>query len=170
MADNNYKRPKFYKKKHGVRHVFMIIAALIIISLGIFIYLGYSSSQKTTEPIEESAFNHKTVNETIHSDSSHATAQKHNQSANSSATSNGDHASSESRRAMDANARHSADKNGSDVQESARLKGKKISDAISWAKAHHRYYSWSITSGGSDAVVTSVTDDGHTIVFIASAK
>jgi len=55
------------------------------------------------------------------------------------------------------------------IKESAQLKGKAISEAIAWAKAHGRYYSWSITSGGNNAVVTAVTDDGRNINFVASA-
>ena len=56
------------------------------------------------------------------------------------------------------------------IKESAQLKGKKIAEAIAWAQAHGRYYSWSIASGGNDAIVTQVTDDGHHINFVASAK
>ena len=53
--------------------------------------------------------------------------------------------------------------------DSAQLKGKKISEAIAWAKENRRTYSWNITSGGNDAVVTQITDDGQNISFTASA-
>ncbi|CAM3122438.1 hypothetical protein [Leuconostoc rapi] len=178
MADKDYKRPKFHKTTHIVRNIFITIAALIIISLGVFIYIGYSSSQKTTAPIAEKVVNNKTVNETIHSDSSKSNAtsshndQQSDQSSNSSANSNSSDSQSESSSSASSSSAssRSEDKDKSDIEASAHLKGKKISEAIAWAKAHNRYYSWSITSGGDDAVVTSVTDDGHNISFVASAK
>jgi len=64
----------------------------------------------------------------------------------------------------------SSSSSSSPDKDSAHLKGKSIKEAINWAKSHGRYYSWSITSGGDNAVVTSVTDDGHNISFIASEK
>ncbi|MGO3588735.1 MAG: hypothetical protein ACTINY_02775, partial [Leuconostoc mesenteroides] len=57
----------------------------------------------------------------------------------------------------------------SSAADSAQLKGKKISEAIAWAKENRRTYSWNITSGGNDAVVTQITDDGQNISFTASA-
>ena len=177
MADKDYKRPKFQKNTHVVRNTFITITVLIIISLGIFIYVGYSSSQKTTAPIAEKVVNHKTVNETIHSDSSKsnttsdANDQQNDRSTSSSSSATSSRAShSESSSDSSSSSSHSEDKDKSDIEESAHLKGKKISEAIAWAQAHGRYYSWSITSGGDDAVVTSVTDDGHNISFVASEK
>jgi len=72
--------------------------------------------------------------------------------------------------ATDASRSSSSSSSSSSDKDSAHLKGKSITEAINWAKSHGRYYSWSITSGGDDAVVTSVTDDGHNISFVASEK
>ncbi|WP_220739334.1 hypothetical protein [Leuconostoc miyukkimchii] len=167
MADNDYKRPKFQKKTHRIRNFFLVIASLIIIGLGVFIFIGYSSSQKTTEPISEKASNSNTVNETIDSNSSETSNDSIESSSDSQVTSSSDtHSSSTTSSSKSSSSSKNADSN----QDSAHLKGKTITEAINWAKAHGRYYSWSITSGGDDAIVTSVTDDGHNISFVASAK
>lgn len=47
MADYNYyQRPRFYKKKHPIRNFFIVLALLIVVALGVFVYIGYSDSQK----------------------------------------------------------------------------------------------------------------------------
>lgn len=158
MSDNNYKRPKFHKATHSIRHFFMLIAGIVIIGLGVFIYLGYSSSPKTTEPIAKRAANSSTIDETIDSNVSESNDESSNTTSRSSSSSSRESSSSASSSSSDSN------------QDSAHLKGRSITEAIDWAKAHGRYYSWSITSGGDNAVVTSVTDDGRNISFVASAK
>ncbi|CUW05237.1 hypothetical protein [Leuconostoc gasicomitatum] len=152
MADNDYKRPKFQKSTHNIRNFFILMAGIVIIGLGVFIYIGYSSSPKTSEPISQSTANSSTINETIDSNVK--------ESGDESSTSH----------ATDSSQSSSSFSSSSPDKDSAHLKGKSIKEAINWAKSHGRYYSWSITSGGDNAVVTSVTDDGHNISFIASEK
>ena len=64
MADyNNYKRPQFYKKKHPVRNFFIVLVILIVVALSIFIYMNYSTAQKTTTPIEQKTSTNSTIEE-----------------------------------------------------------------------------------------------------------
>ena len=165
MTDNNYHRPKFRQKRHRVRNTFIGVAALLIISLVVFIIVGYASSPKTTAPIAQKSVQSKTIDETIDSGSS-----QNGQSAESSQPTSSSRSESSASSSSHQNASSRQDKQDDSIKESAQLKGKSISEAINWAKAHGRYYSWSITSGGQDAIVTSVHDDGHNISFVASAK
>ena len=157
MTDYDYHRPKFKKQGHPVRNFFIVLAALVVMSLGMFLYITYSSSQSTSTRIPTQTQSKKTVDETI--DSTTGSAASQSSSTQHSATSSSHVAESSS----------AASSQNDSIKESAQLKGKPISEAIAWAKAHGRYYSWSITSGGNNAVVTAVTDDGHNINFVASA-
>ncbi len=158
MTNYDYRRPEFKKKGHPIRNFFIVLAALVVISLGVFLYITYSSSQKTSTRIQTQTQSKKTVDETIDSTTGSAVSQ----------SSDGQHASSaQSQSGQGANQASSSDDS---IKESAQLKGKTIAEAIAWAQAHGRYYSWSIASGGNDAIVTQVTDDGHHINFVASAK
>ena len=165
MTDNNYHRPKFRQKRQRVRNTFIGVAALLFISLVVFIFVGYASSPNTTAPIAQKSVQSKTIDETIDSGSS-----QNGQSAESSQPASSSRSESSASSSSHQNASSSQDKQDDSIKESAQLKGKSISEAINWAKAHGRYYSWSITSGGQDAIVTSVHDDGHNISFVASAK
>lgn len=156
MTDYDYHRPKFKKQGHPVRNFFIVLAALVVMSLGVFLYITYSSSQSTSTRIPTQTQSKKTVDETI--DSTTGSAASQSSSTQHSATSSSHVAESSS----------AASSQNDSIKESAQLKGKPISEAIAWAKAHGRYYSWSITSGGNNAVVTAVTDDGHNINFVAS--
>ena len=156
MTDYDYHRPKFKKQGHPIRNFFIVLAALVMMSLGVFLYITYSSSQSTSTRIPTQTQSKKTVDETI--DSTTGSAASQSSSTQHSATSSSHVAESSS----------AASSQNDSIKESAQLKGKPISEAIAWAKAHGRYYSWSITSGGNNAVVTAVTDDGHNINFVAS--
>ena len=156
MTDYDYHRPKFKKQGHPIRNFFIVLAALVVMSLGVFLYITYSSSQSTSTRIPTQTQSKKTVDETI--DSTTGSAASQSSSTQHSATSSSHVAESSS----------AASSQNDSIKESAQLKGKPISEAIAWAKAHGRYYSWSITSGGNNAVVTAVTDDGHNINFVAS--
>lgn len=162
MTHYDYKRPKFRKETHNIRNFFILMAVLVIIGLGVFIYVGYSSSPKTSEPMTQSAASSSTINETIDSNVSEA--------SDESSTSQANNDSQSSSSSSESSSSSSSSSSSANDKESAHLKGKTITEAIDWAKAHGRYYSWSITSGGDDAVVTSVTDDGHNISFVASEK
>lgn len=157
-SPNENQRPRFYQKKHPIRNFFIALTVIIIIALGVFIYVGYSSSAKPSEPISEKKVTNRTVDETVESNGASSNSESSSDASTSSSKSSSSSSSSDDSKKKDS------------IQESAQLKGKKISEAIAWAKTHGRYYSWSITSGGNDAVVTSVTDDGSNINFIASAQ
>ena len=155
MTDYDYHRPKFKKQGHPIRNFFIVLAGLVVISLGVFLYITYSTSQSTSTRIQTQTQSSKTIDETIDSTTGSAASQSSSQqhSAASSSSSQATQSSSASSSQNDS------------IKESAQLKGKPISEA----KAHGRYYSWSITSGGNNAVVTAVTDDGRNINFVASA-
>lgn len=159
MTDYDYHRPKFKKQGHPIRNFFIVLAGLVVISLGVFLYITYSTSQSTSTRIQTQTQSSKTIDETIDSTTGSAASQSSSQqhSAASSSSSQATQSSSASSSQNDS------------IKESAQLKGKPISEAIAWAKAHGRYYSWSITSGGNNAVVTAVTDDGRNVNFVASA-
>ncbi len=135
-----------------------MLAGLVVISLGVFLYITYSTSQSTSTRIQTQTQSSKTIDETIDSTTG-STASQSSSTQHSAASSSSQVTQSSSA---------SSSQNDS-IKESAQLKGKPISEAIAWAKAHGRYYSWSITSGGNNAIVTAVTDDGRNINFVASA-
>ncbi|MGX7051541.1 hypothetical protein [Leuconostoc palmae] len=157
MTDKNYQRPKFQPKHHFFRNLLVIFAMVIIITLSIFIFVGYNSSQKTSTPIVQKASHSQTINETVDSntrqDEQSVDGKKQSSSSNQS--------NSSSRK----------EKTGDTRTDANQLKNKSLSEAINWAKAHGRYYSWSITSGTEkDAIVINVQDDGQNIHFDASSK
>ncbi|MCT3115122.1 hypothetical protein [Leuconostoc lactis] len=158
MTDYDYHRPKFKKQGHPIRNFFIVLAGLVVISLGVFLYITYSTSQITSTRIQTQTQSSKTIDETIDSTTG-STASQSSSTQHSAASSSSQVTQSSSA---------SSSQNDS-IKESAQLKGKPISEAIAWAKAHGRYYSWSITSGGNNAIVTAVTDDGRNINFVASA-
>lgn len=158
MTDYDYHRPKFKKQGHPIRNFFIVLAGLVVISLGVFLYITYSTSQSTSTRIQTQTQSSKTIDETIDS-TTDSTASQSSSTQHSAASSSSQVTQSSSA---------SSSQNDS-IKESAQLKGKPISEAIAWAKAHGRYYSWSITSGGNNAIVTAVTDDGRNINFVASA-
>lgn len=156
MADYNYyQRPRFYKKKHPIRNFFIVLALLIVVALGVFVYIGYSDSQKTTTPIQQKVSKSSTVDEKIDSNSSSS-----DDSSSSSETSSESSSSSSS-------ASSSSQDTAAEIKESAKLKGKTLAEAKKWAIAHNRYYSW---VGSDSDIVTKVTDDGHNINFVASSN
>ncbi|MCT4403453.1 hypothetical protein EFT43_00630 [Leuconostoc falkenbergense] len=156
MADYNYyQRPRFYKKKHPIRNFFIVVALLIVVALGVFVYIGYSDSQKTTTPIQQKVSKSSTVDEKIDSNSSSS-----DDSSSSSETSSESSSSSSS-------ASSSSQDTAAEIKESAKLKGKTLAEAKKWAIAHNRYYSW---VGSDSDIVTKVTDDGHNISFVASSN
>ncbi|OQJ71300.1 hypothetical protein BMS77_07075 [Leuconostoc pseudomesenteroides] len=156
MADYNYyQRPRFYKKKHPIRNFFIVLALLIVVALGVFVYIGYSDSQKTTTPIQQKVSKSSTVDEKIDSNSSSS-----DDSSSSSETSSESSSSSSS-------ASSSSQDTAAEIKESAKLKGKTLAEAKKWAIAHNRYYSW---VGSDSDIVTKVTDDGHDISFVASSN
>lgn len=156
MADYNYyQRPRFYKKKHPIRNFFIVLALLIVVALGVFVYIGYSDSQKTTTPIQQKVSKSSTVDEKIDSNSSSS-----DDSSSSSETSSESSSSSSS-------ASSSSQDTAAEIKESAKLKGKTLVEAKKWAIAHNRYYSW---VGSDSDIVTKVTDDGHNISFVASSN
>lgn len=156
MADYNYyQRPRFYKKKHPIRNFFIVLALLIVVALGVFVYIGYSDSQKTTTPIQQKVSKSSTVDEKIDSNSSSS-----DDSSSSSETSSESSSSSSS-------ASSSSQDTPAEIKESAKLKGKTLAEAKKWAIAHNRYYSW---VGSDSDIVTKVTDDGHNISFVASSN
>ncbi|MDI6552279.1 hypothetical protein [Leuconostoc falkenbergense] len=156
MADYNYyQRPRFYKKKHPIRNFFIVLALLIVVALGVFVYIGYSDSQKTTTPIQQKVSKSSTVDEKIDSNSSSS-----EDSSSSSETSSESSSSSSS-------ASSSSQDTAAEIKESAKLKGKTLAEAKKWAIAHNRYYSW---VGSDSNIVTKVTDDGHNISFVASSN
>ncbi|WP_312980443.1 hypothetical protein [Leuconostoc falkenbergense] len=156
MADYNYyQRPRFYKKKHPIRNFFIVLALLIVVALGVFVYIGYSDSQKTTTPIQQKVSKSSTVDEKIDSNSSSS-----DDSSSSSETSSESSSSSSS-------ASSSSQDTAAEIKESAKLKGKTLAKAKKWAIAHNRYYSW---VGSDSDIVTKVTDDGHNISFVASSN
>lgn len=156
MADYNYyQRPRFYKKKHPIRNFFIVLALLIVVALGVFVYIGYSDSQKTTTPIQQKVSKSSTVDEKIDSNSSSS-----DDSSSSSETSSESSSSSSS-------ASSSSQDTAAEIKESAKLKGKTLAEAKKWAIAHNRYYSW---VGNDSDIVTKVTDDGHNISFVASSN
>ena len=156
MADYNYyQRPRFYKKKHPIRNFFIVLALLIVVALGVFVYIGYSDSQKTTTPIQQKVSKSSTVDEKIDSNSSSS-----DDSSSSSETSSESSSSSSS-------ASSSSQDTAAEIKESAKLKGKTLAEAKKWAIAHNRYYSW---VGSYSDIVTKVTDDGHNISFVASSN
>ena len=156
MADYNYyQRPRFYKKKHPIRNFFIVLALLIVVALGVFVYIGYSDSQKTTTPIQQKVSKSSTVDEKIDSNSSSS-----DDSSSSSETSSESSSSSSS-------ASSSSQDTAEEIKESAKLKGKTLAEAKKWAIAHNRYYSW---VGSDSDIVTKVTDDGHNISFVASSN
>ena len=156
MADYNYyHRPRFYKKKHPIRNFFIVLALLIVVALGVFVYIGYSDSQKTTTPIQQKVSKSSTVDEKIDSNSSSS-----DDSSSSSETSSESSSSSSS-------ASSSSQDTAAEIKESAKLKGKTLAEAKKWAIAHNRYYSW---VGSDSDIVTKVTDDGHNISFVASSN
>lgn len=156
MADYNYyQRPRFYKKKHPIRNFFIVLALLIVVALGVFVYIGYSDSQKTTTPIQQKVSKSSTVDEKIDSNSSSS-----DDSSSSSETSSESSSSSSS-------ASSSSQDTAAEIKESAKLKGKTLAEAKKWAINHNRYYSW---VGSDSDIVTKVTDDGHNISFVASSN
>lgn len=155
MADYNYyQRPRFYKKKHPIRNFFIVLALLIVVALGAFVYIGYSDSQKTTTPIQQKVSKSSTVEETVDSNSSSS------DDASSSSETSSESSSSSS-------ASSSSQDTAAEIKESAKLKGKTLAEAKKWAIAHNRYYSW---VGSDSDIVTKVTDDGHNISFVASSN
>lgn len=154
MTDYDYHRPKFKKQGHPIRNFFIVLAGLVVISLGVFLYITYSTSQSTSTRIQTQTQSSKTIDSTTGSTASQSSSTQHSAASSSSQVTQSSSASSSQ---------------NDSIKESAQLKGKPISEAIAWAKAHGRYYSWSITSGGNNAIVTAVTDDGRNINFVASA-
>lgn len=158
MTNYDYRRPKFKKQGHPIRNFFIVIAGLVVIGLVVLLLITYSSSQRTSTRIQNETQSKKTVDETIDSATGGTARQDSGQKQSATSSSQVEQSSSQSSSQDDS------------MKESAQLKGKSITEAIDWAKAHGRYYSWSITSGGNNAIVTEVTDDGHHISFVASAK
>lgn len=157
--DNQLQRSRRRKKSHPVRNTFFALVAMLIIGLAGFSYYMFTHSSSPSTPIAAKNSNSKVINETIDSSGNGSASDQDTESSSSSSESSQSSSSSSSSQSSSSSSKTTGD--------SQALVGKSISEAIEWAKANGRYYSWRIESNDSNAKVVSVNDNGSSISFVA---